>query len=401
MDVLRLASSVLHSPGFGSGAPAGLYIHVPFCASVCPYCDFAVTIAGDRRREGYVDAVLREAGTWGAAGLRFETVYLGGGTPSALEAERLQRLVAGLREAVDIDPAVRWYLEVNPEDVSATSVRLWRDLGFGTVSLGLQALDDESLTFLGRRHGAADGLRAADALLSAGFDTVSFDLIYGFAGHEAATWRRTLEEVVSLGPDHLSCYQLTVESGTVFGKRQARGSVLTVGEERQAELFLLTHRALAAAGYPAYEVSNFARTPAHRSLHNSRYWDHTPYLGLGPSAHSFDGGRRWWNERRLRHYCREVLAGRSPVAGKEELSRSELALEAVMLGLRTAAGVDLPELRDRWGVDLLGDNEALLERWSEEGLVEIDGDRVRPTLAGMAVAEGLAGALIVEPGPER
>ena len=374
---------------------AGLYVHVPFCTSVCPYCDFAVTIAGEERRREYVEAVLCEADHYRDVHWRFETLYLGGGTPSSLEPDLLSPLVEGVREALGVPDSARLFLEVNPEDVTADRIAAWRSLGVQTVSLGLQALDDPTLCFLGRRHDAATGRAATRRLLEAGFETVSVDLIYGLAGQDTAGWRRVLDEAVGLGPHHLSCYQLTVEDGTLFGRRRQRGARLTTDEETQAELFLLTHRMLADAGYAAYEVSNFARSEDHRSLHNSRYWDHTPYLGLGPSAHSFDGRRRWWNHRLLRRYCRELTGGRMPVEGDEVLGDGSLALEEVMLGLRTPSGVDVRRLERRHQVRLVEDNRETLKRWTDAGLVRLGGGRLRPTLDGMAVAEALAAALEV------
>jgi oxygen-independent coproporphyrinogen-3 oxidase len=282
------------------------------------------------------------------------------------------------------------YLEANPEDVTGESAAAWRSLGVSTLSLGVQSFDAAELALLGRRHTPADGRRAVELARQAGFPTVSIDLIYGLPGQEVAAWRRSLEQAVGLGPDHLSCYQLTVHEGTAFGRRRARGQLIELPGPAQAELFALTHSLLADAGYPAYEVSNFARGPEHRSRHNQKYWDHIPYLGLGPSAHSFDGRRRWWNERQLYPWQTRVLAGERPVAGQEQLSRGQLALEALMLGLRTADGLDLALFGERHQVDLLATNARLIERLMAEGLLLVEFGRLAPTLRGLAVADSLA-----------
>jgi len=370
--------------------PAGLYIHVPFCTSVCPYCDFAVTIAGEERREAYVDGVIREAELHARLGLEFDTVYLGGGTPSSLRAAQLRRVLDGLGRQLRLAPGTRLHLEVNPEDVSEASVEAWRELGVAFVSLGVQALDDAALRALGRRHTAAEARAATRLLVAAGFGTVSVDLIFARPGQEAASWRAELEQVAGLGVHHLSCYQLTFHDETVLGRRLRRGEVAAPSEESQAELFFLTHETLAAGGLPAYEVSNFAAGPEHRSRHNLKYWRHLPYLGLGPSAHSFVGGRRWWNHRKLRLWQAAVDGGLSPVEDWEEPDRDELLLEALMLGLRTTDGIDLEELRSRSGIDLVADNRDVIERWCASGHLRVDAGRLRPTLRGLAVADALA-----------
>jgi len=373
-----------------TGTGAGLYVHVPFCTSVCPYCDFAVTIAGEERRRAWVDAVVREAEMYSDIGLSFDTVYLGGGTPSSLDPEQLDQIVGGLRPYLDVDRKALLFLEANPEDVSVSRASAWHDLGVHFVSLGVQSFDDADLAFLGRRHSEDEARRAAEILCESGFSTVSVDLIYGLDGRSENHWRRQLESALDLGVDHLSCYQLTVHNETVLGRRVANGTAGELGDEGLSDLFLLTHELLADAGFEGYEVSNFASAPEHRSGHNQKYWDHTPYLGLGPSAHSFAGGRRWWNRRKLRLWQTAVSEGKIPVEEEERPSSEQLILEALMLGFRTAAGVDLDRLRDRFGIDLRAANEDVVDQLCASGHIEVDGSRLRPTLAGLAIADTLA-----------
>jgi putative oxygen-independent coproporphyrinogen III oxidase len=326
----------------------------------------------------------------------FDTVYFGGGTPSALEPEELARIVEALRSSFAIDPEAWIFLEANPEDVTPPSLAAWRALGVRTLSLGVQSFDAGSLAFLGRRHDPEAARRSVRQAREAGFHTVSIDLIYGLPDQDAAAWRRDLEAAVELSPDHLSCYQLTVHEGTPFGRLAERGRLAELPEPAQAELFLPTHTFLAAAGWPGYEVSNFARGPEHRSRHNRKYWDHTPYLGLGPSAHSFSGigeagkARRWWNERALGAWQARVEQGERPVAGSEELTTGQLILEELMLGFRTYAGVDLERVRTYYGIDLLTRNAPFVEQLVAEGRVTIQGSRIVPTLEGLAVADSLA-----------
>lgn len=377
----------------------GLYLHLPFCSRICPYCDFAVVTGNAGRRQRFVAALLAEMELSRGEARPFDTVYLGGGTPSLLSEEQLARLLAAARERLGVLTDAWILLEANPEDVTPASLAAWRRLAVRTVSLGVQSFDASELAFLGRRHAPAEARRAVELARQAGFDTVSVDLIYGLPGQEPAAWRRTLEQAVELAPDHLSCYQLTVEDGTPFGRRRRQGTLEELAEEAQGELFDLTHAFLAAAGYPAYEVSNFAAAEVHRSRHNVKYWRHTPYLGLGPSAHSFDGGgRRWWNLRGLALYERAVGAGRRPVAGSEELTPGQLALEALMLGLRTAEGIDLAAFEERFGLDPAAANPGLVEEMAARGLLILAGGRLAPTRRGLAVADALAARFEVDGG---
>jgi oxygen-independent coproporphyrinogen-3 oxidase len=378
----------------GAGAPVtpnieaapGLYLHIPFCSAICPYCDFAVLTGGSERRERFTEHLVSEIGLWSGDVENFrgiDTVYFGGGTPSALSPEQLGRIVESVKSGLPVVEDAWIFLEANPEDVTPESVGAWRELGVRTLSLGIQSFEAEALAFLGRRHSPEQARRSVELARSAGFHTVAFDLIYGLPGQTVEDWRRTLETAVTLEPDHLSCYQLTIYEGTPFGFRLARGKMTEAPEEAQADLFLLTHTFLREAGWPGYEVSNFARSPEHRSRHNRKYWDHTPYLGLGPSAHSFARNRRWWNERKINPYESRIDASERPIAGSEELTAEDLALEALMLGLRTVEGIDLEQFRRRYGVDLV-----MPERM--EGLLEIEDGRLVPTLEGWAVADTLA-----------
>jgi len=377
-------------------SPAGLYIHVPFCTSVCPYCDFAVTIAGEERRAAWAAGMIREAEMYADCGLRFDTVYLGGGTPSSVAPDELHRILDGLRRHLAIAADALVCLEANPEDVTPSTVAAWRGLGVDFVSLGVQSFDDRVLEFLGRRHTGDTARAAVETLLGAGFDTVSLDLIYGFEGQTPDSWCEDLDRATSLGAQHLSCYQLTFHEGTVFGRRLAEGVMARCAEDTQAELFFLTHERLADSGYRGYEVSNFAQSPAHRSRHNMKYWEHVPYLGLGPSAHSFVDSRRWWNHRKLRLWQRAISSGLNPVEGEERPSLSQLALEALMLGLRTAHGVEIDRFRNLFGADLVEANRATIDGLCESGHLCVADGCLRPTLAGLAVADTLARSFDVE-----
>jgi oxygen-independent coproporphyrinogen-3 oxidase len=387
----------------------GLYLHIPFCSAICPYCDFSVLKAGAPARKRFVEHLVAEA-VLAAREWRdprpFDTVYFGGGTPSLLPAEDIERVLGACRSRLAFATPAPWiFLEANPEDVTPEACAAWRRLGVRTLSLGVQSFSDEALRFLGRRHSADESRAAVETAQAAGFETVSVDLIFGLPGQTVEAWRRELAAAVALGPGHLSCYQLTIHPGTRFGVSAARGQLSELPEEEQAVLFEMTHTFLADAGFSAYEASNFARSRDHESRHNRKYWDHTPYLGLGPSAHSLaaaDAGdvpaaRRWWNDRRTPRWESRVAAGERPVEGEEFLGPKALATEAVMLGLRTTAGIDLDAFTARFGLDLLAANDALVARLVDEGRLVVHasaegGRSLMPTASGLAVADGMATA---------
>jgi oxygen-independent coproporphyrinogen-3 oxidase len=313
-----------------------------------------------------------------------------------LGIDRLARVVDGLKARLRIEGNARWFLEINPEDVTVEAARAWRENGFSSVSVGVQALDDEILRVLGRRHTADDARRAVVTLLEAGFETVSIDLIFGIDGQQIAGWQRQLIEAATLGVQHLSCYQLTFHQGTIFGRRREAGLTSEMGEGAQAEFFRTADEILGGAGFEHYEVSNWAR-PHHRSVHNTKYWTGAPYLGLGPGAHSFDGRfRRWWNRRKLRLWHHRVEEGRSPIEDQETLTPVQRALEQLMLGLRPADGIDLAAIERRWNIDLIKPNAGLIQRLLGEGLIRVLENQIAPTPEGMAVADGIIRAFRIE-----
>ena len=366
----------------GADGPAGLYVHTPFCASKCAYCDFYSDFPD--RIDEYVAAVVTEAGRRAGRFGRFGTLYLGGGTPSLLPLPALARLVEGLGGVCPLDPGAEVTLEANPDDVTPDRCRAWRHLGFNRLSLGVQALDDRWLRLLGRRHDAASAVEAADAARRAGFDNLGLDLIWGLPGQDEGAWVATLERAAALGPRHLSCYQLTLEPHVPMAARVAAREWVLPDEERSRRLFERTVTTLARLGFVQYEVSNYAVDHGHRSRHNRLYWDHTPYLGLGPSAHAFDGATRSWNVADTGRYIDALAGGGDPTAGSERLSHEQRLLEQLMLGFRTTDGVSLQTL-DGCGPD----SARVVDDLVAEGLVVLRNGRAVPTLAGLAVADSL------------
>lgn len=362
----------------------GLYVHVPFCATKCPYCAFSST-PGVATAGTWRDALLREAEVRAPAFRDVDTLYLGGGTPTVLPDPVLVSAVRGLRAAFRIAPGAECTVEANPGDLDVRRAALLRAEGFDRLSLGVQALDDASLAFLGRRHDAATAIGAARAAREAGFESLGLDLIFGLPGQGVGDWLQTLDLAAALGPDHLSCYQLSVEPGTPLERAVLAGTVGELPEDaRAADLFLAGSEHLAALGFQHYEVSNFAR-PGRRARHNGKYWRRIPYVGLGPSAHSFDGRRRWWNLPDVARWAGQVARRGHGEAGSEVLTAEQARLEEVSLGLRTLEGCAKAALAPG--------RERVLARLVADGKVREVGDRVVPTIAGLLVADALAGEL--------
>lgn len=384
-------------PPLSASAKAGLYVHVPFCRALCPYCDFAVNVSTSARRARYAPLLLAELDWRGAPERPFDTLYFGGGTPSLLGGEELSAFIVELGDRRWIEGDCRIYLEANPEDTSPELLRSLRAAGVGTLSLGIQSLDDDELRFLGRGHDGRRGRQAVEWAKSAGFETVSLDLMYGLPGQSEARWASNLKTALELEPDHLSCYQLTVHERTRFGRQSRDGRLPEATEERKADLFRFTHRFLGERGLEGYEVSNFARAPEHRSRHNEKYWSHTPYLGLGPSAHSFDGRTRAWNWRSFFDWQRALQGGQSPVEDVERLDDDALLLETLMLRFRTVEGLDLDAVQRRFSIDLLERNRPLVEKLLDDTLLVREGARLRPTVEGLAVADGVAASFRWDP----
>ena len=367
---------------------AGLYVHVPFCRSKCAYCDF-YSITDHGTVNAWLEALSLEMGMYRGFAPAFDTVYVGGGTPSCLPPGRLEELLRLVRCAFPVVAGAETTVEVNPGDVDAAFLDRLRGAGCNRLSIGVQSFDAGVLAFLGRRHSAREALAAIEAGRRAGFENLSVDLIYGVPGQSLDLWRRTLKIAIAFVPEHLSCYELTVERGTPLHRRLEAGRMAPLGEEEGFLFFEETSTFLEDSGYVHYEVSNFARAESLISRHNHGYWDHSPYLGLGPAAHSFRGNRRWWNHRDVGRYVHDARSGKRPVAGGEELSQEELRTEALYFGFRTKRGIHGPAFRQRYGLDLFRAQEAALRGMRDEGLIRLDGEVLSPTRRGLALADRL------------
>jgi len=378
----------LHEDRLGGDSLPGLYVHIPFCVSKCPYCGF-YSVTDLSRIPAYLTALRREMDLCRRWVECFDTLYIGGGTPSVLPAEELEGLITALRGTFTIAAGAEITVETNPADITPGLLAELRRAGVNRLNIGVQAFDDATLAFLGRRHSSSQAVAAVQLARETGFPNIGLDLIYGLPPSSISAWLAALDKAVGLAPDHISCYQLTPEAGTPLAERCRLGEIILPGESLQADLFLKTSEFLEEKGYIHYEVSNFAR-PGAESRHNSKYWDHTPYLGLGPGAHSFRGRERRWNHPSLPGYLKDLAAGRPPVEAAEVLTDGQLRLEALFLGLRTKRGIDLKDYRRRYRYDLLTKKGKTIASLAEQGLAEIRNGFLRPTRAGMAVADSLA-----------
>lgn len=359
-----------------------LYLHIPFCLQICPYCSFYKDIAGPGKADPLVDAVVREAELFGG-GCAPRTVFVGGGTPTALSVSQLERLFTGLQQHLDFSSVEEFTIEMNPATVTARKAELLRGLGVNRVSMGVQSWHPELLKILGRVHDAAQVRQSFAILRAAGFDNLNLDLIYGVPGQTLTQWEDSLRQTVELRPEHISGYCLTYEEDTEFFERMTRGE-FREDAESDAGFFERGVALLGEAGYAQYEISNYAR-PGHECRHNLAYWEGADYLGLGPSAWSTIGERRWQNAPDTAAYVRSMQAGVRPIRNEEILPAATREAEKIAFGLRMNAGIESARLAAR---------HDLVTGLRKEGLLEEHGPRVRLTERGRLLADEIAAELM-------
>jgi putative oxygen-independent coproporphyrinogen III oxidase len=361
----------------------GLYIHIPFCKTKCPYCDF-YSIIDHAAMDGFITALKKEAVLYKKAFQQFDSLYFGGGTPSLIDEKELAGIFTTLRAQFTFSPDTEITVEMNPDDVTTEKLECYRKLGVNRISLGVQSLNDKELALLKRRHTAEEAKKALALIHEQGFDNVGIDLMNGLPGQTEKHWLKTLEEALSFGPAHISCYQLTIGSKTLFGKMAHEGKLKMPSEEKQRKIFLSTSRFLQERGFIHYEVSNFSQSEGCRSRHNLKYWRHIPYLGLGPAAHSCHNNRRWWNVRSLEQYCAALNKNNNkPVEGEEKLSPEQLELERLFLGFRNLEGVNIKNTLDK----PLCENA--LKKLIASKHVEVHSGKIIPTVKGYLIADRL------------
>ncbi|MGE5349304.1 MAG: radical SAM family heme chaperone HemW [Actinomycetota bacterium] len=374
---------------------AGIYVHIPFCKSFCSYCDF-YSITDNSLKETLVQVLLREASLRASylEGEVADTIYFGGGTPSLLGAPAVAQILAALKENFSVadDPEIT--LEVNPDDVYEGFFGELRQTGVNRISLGVQSWDDRRLRYLGRRHDAAQSARALELVFREGFDNVSADLIYGLPGMTTADLKTDLEKTFAFPVTHLSAYHLTVEEGTRLGKMKKEGKLKEADEETSASMFSLLGNFCREQGFIHYEISNFARE-GYISRHNSSYWKQVPYIGLGPSAHSFDRMSRQWNVSDVRKYIKAVTAGEIPCE-REELDRLTVFNEYVMTSLRTMWGIDLLHVEEFYDKELHDYLVNLSGKYIRYGLMKREKNALVLTDQGRMISDNIIAELLAD-----
>jgi oxygen-independent coproporphyrinogen-3 oxidase len=367
----------------------GLYIHVPFCEKKCAYCNFySVTSLNDIPE--YVNAVLKELSLYNRDFSYFDTIYFGGGTPSLLSAAALSDVLIHVRKTFTIAADAEITAEINPGDADLQFLVSLRKMGVNRLNIGIQSFDEDILRFLDRRHTREQAIHSIEQARAAGFDNIGLDFMYGIPDQSLLSWKGDLSQALSFHPEHLSCYQLSLESDTPLGRRHQNNEFALPGEDEQAELFMLTSDILTGAGYLHYEVSNFSRDDRFKSRHNQKYWRHVPYLGIGPAAHSFSGQRRWWNHRSVKQYLLDLREDRRPLEASETLTLSQQRLEASFLGLRTGEGIPLQHFSEQQEDMSPHEREKVLELLVQRGLIVVRDGFLKPTRRGLAVADRLA-----------
>jgi len=373
--------------------PFGVYVHVPFCASRCGYCDFntytASELGGGGSQAEYAGTVAMEIGqarsSFGAGAPVAQTVFFGGGTPTLLPPADLVRILDAVRDAFGLAPDAEVTTEANPESVDAASLRALRAGGFNRISFGMQSARPHVLAVLDRQHTPGRTAEVVAMARDAGFEHVNVDLIYGTPGETDDDWRASLEAAIATGVDHVSAYSLIVEDGTRLAARMQRGELPRPDDDVAADRYLIADEMLSAAGFEWYEVSNWARSRAARSRHNLLYWTDADWWGFGPGAHSHRDGVRWWNVKHPTTYAARLAAGESPAQGSETLTAAERRMEDVMLRVR---------LRDGLPLDLVGDAVDAVDALCDEGLLTVETDRVALTLRGRLLADAVVRRLV-------
>jgi len=378
--------------------PGGIYIHVPFCLRKCIYCDF-YSVTDLSLKPAFLGALSSEISAADPGPRIFDTIYIGGGTPSVLEPAEVEAIIESLFSKFRFERTVEVTMEVNPGTVDFAKLQGYRAAGVDRLNVGVQSFQEKNLKLLGRIHSAGQAHAALANARRAGFETVGLDLIYSLPGQTVQGWSADLESALAHEPGHIACYMLTVEPATPLAEEQRVGRFRPAPEGAAADLFLATSEFLTARGFLHYEISNFARCgigggTARISRHNAKYWTHAAYLGFGPAAHSFLPPKRFWNHRDVKGYVEAVSRGGRAVSGEETLTAEQEMMETIMLSLRTAAGVDLQDFKNRFGVDFVqahGDAAAGLE---SQGLIRLKNGRCAPTLRGMLYINTVAAVLV-------
>lgn len=371
---------------------SGIYVHIPFCKQACFYCDFHFSTNQTRKTEmGH--ALMKELTLQKAylAGHRVETIYFGGGTPSLLEPAEIKAILQTVHTHYHVAPAAEITLEANPDDLSPDVLKALRGSGINRLSIGIQSFHDDTLVYLNRAHTASSAVQCIRDARLAGFDNISIDLIYAIPGQSDHQWKENIRQAIALNPEHISAYALTIEEKTPFGRWAAKGKLSAVEDDTAASQLILLIDALEREGYEHYEVSNFAK-PGFISNHNSNYWRQQPYLGIGPSAHSYNLQSRQFNVSNNAEYLRQLTQGVIPCT-IETLTPDEKINDYLLTRLRTRWGIDLRELKLELGYDLQKVHNAYVTTLVNQGLAVLNHETLTLTRSGKLLADKISADL--------
>ena len=372
--------------------PTSAYVHIPFCTQICYYCDFSKVFIKNQPVDSYLEHLLEEFRSYDIQKLR--TLYIGGGTPTALSASQLEVLLKGLTKNLDLSALEELTIEANPGDLDADKIAVLKHSAVNRVSLGVQTFDDKMLKKIGRSHLEKDIYENIDRLKLAGFDNISIDLIYALPGQTMEQVKENVAKAIGLDIPHMSLYSLILENHTVFMNRMRRGKLPLPKEELEAEMFEYIIAELERAGFEHYEISNFSK-PDFESRHNLMYWDNAEYYGIGAGASGYVNGIRYKNHGPIRHYLSAVEEGNARIT-EEHLSQKERMEEEMFLGLRKKSGVSMVRFEEKFGRSFDGLYGEIVRELVQQGLMQIENDRVRMTKRGLFLGDTVAERFILE-----
>ena len=372
--------------------PTSAYVHIPFCTQICYYCDFSKVFIKNQPIDSYLEHLLEEFQSYDIQKLR--TLYIGGGTPTALSTPQLEVLLNGLTKNMDLSALEELTIEANPGDLDADKIAVLKNSAVNRVSLGVQTFDDKMLKKIGRSHLEKDIYENIDRLKLAGFDNISIDLIYALPGQTMEQVKDNVAKAIGLDIPHMSLYSLILENHTVFMNRMRRGKLPLPKEELEAEMFEYIIVELERVGFEHYEISNFSK-PGFESRHNLMYWDNAEYYGIGAGASGYVNGVRYKNHGPIRHYLSAVEEGNARIT-EEHLSQKEQMEEEMFLGLRKKSGVSMARFEEKFGRTFDGLYGEIVKDLVQQGLMQIDGDRVRMTKRGLFLGDTVAERFILE-----
>jgi len=385
---------MIHSEELITVQPSGIYIHIPFCIRKCCYCDF-YSVTDLSIKEVFVKSLLAEMKMIQEYNFQFDTLYIGGGTPSLLDAEDIYQIIKTGHQRFNILSDSEITIEVNPGTVKYEQMKDYCSMGINRINIGVQSFQDKYLNFLTRIHSGEAAHQAIQNAQKAGFDNIGTDLIYGIPGQSEKSWLSDLQTAAEYNPSHISCYMLTYESGTTLDNERKKGNIRIQSEDFIAHLFEITVEFLEEHGYVHYEISNFARSPLEMSRHNRKYWSFIPYLGLGPSAHSFILPVRYWNYRSVKEYIHTVQNGKLPIEGEEILTRDQQIMEVICVGLRKKEGIDLRDFQKRFGVSFYSLFGKIAKELESEGFIKADQDCCMLSRKGMLFLDSIAALFVI------